>query len=191
MIARIQGVVDSIEDSTIVVFVSGIGYKVSVSLRVIDALAIGDEITLHTYQYVREDLLELFGFQEKEDLHLFEQLILVSGVGPRLALTLLSHLPSNEIKRAIIHGDVPFLTSVSGVGKKTAERIVLELKESIDVSTISTTQQTSGDVVMANAMDVLLALGYSQLEAIQALQGIDLQLPIEDQVRQALKNKQV
>ncbi len=187
MIAYLEGTVQQIEEEGVVVLVNGLGYLVSVPERAVEKLSIGGQVQLHTHQHVREDALDLFGFVERSDLMFFRQLIKVSGVGTRLALALLSHLDTATIKRAIIHGDVSVLTSVSGVGKKTAERIVLDLKESIGVDTVPAAASASAPSNAVSAMDALISLGYNNAEAVGALQGLEADMSVEEQVRAALK----
>ncbi len=187
MIAYIEGRIQFIDSDRVIVLVSGIGYSIFVPERLLEQFQLGANVILHTHQHVREDSLDLYGFSDQAGLCFFQQLITVSGVGPRLALTVLSQLPTDEVKRAIIHGDITTLTSVSGVGKKTAERIILDLKESIgiDILTVAAPSQSQESL---SVMDALLSLGYDKSEALLALQGMDAELSVEEQIRTALKN---
>ncbi len=187
MISYLKGTIKEVESDQCLVLVQDVGYTVYVPTRVLETFKPEQEVELYTYQYVREDTLDLYGFIEKTDLNLFDKLIHVSGVGARTGLTLLSQYAAEDIRRAIIHGDISLLSSVSGVGKKTAERIVLDLKESIAVAAGVEAVEESGTVTEASALDALLALGYSQSEALASLKGIDQTASLEEQVRQALK----
>ncbi|MFH1425902.1 MAG: Holliday junction branch migration protein RuvA [Candidatus Kerfeldbacteria bacterium] len=187
MISYINGTVKRVEEDGLIIIVKGIGYSVFVPDRVREKIRTGQDIELYTHQYVREATLDLYGFPEYDDLVFFKQLIQVSGVGARLGLALLSEFASQDLKKAIIHGDVALLSSVSGVGKKTAERIVLDLKDSIAVLSDSKSSSAGGPPKEIGAIDILLGLGYSQSEAIDVLHGIDSDAPVEEQVKDALK----
>jgi Holliday junction DNA helicase RuvA len=187
MIAYLEGQVLAVGDHELTLVINGVGYLVHVPARLLERLQPGQTLQLFTHQYVREDAHELFGFTDRADLGFFQQLIQVAGVGPRLALAVLSQFPSDEVKRAIIHGDVPLLTSVSGVGKKTAERIVLDLKESITVTDEIAAAPAGAAPQALTAVDALTSLGYSKAEALQALVGADSEATVEDQVRSALR----
>lgn len=187
MIAYIQGVVKSVgAEERLVVLTQGIGYEVVVSTRILQSTHVGAEIELWTYQAVREDSIELFGFSSAEEQQLFLECISVSGVGPRTAMALFSGFQVDELQRAIAAQDTALLSSVNGIGKKTAERIVLELKDRIGVvAAVSAT--TSGNGADASAAEALLSLGYSHSEVAQALAQVDGSLSVEEQVRTALQ----
>lgn len=187
MIAYLSGQVHALEQAGMVVLVSGVGYVVSTPQRVLESAQVGSTVELFTHQHVREDALDLYGFTSREDLQVFQQLIQVSGVGPRVALGMLSALSASQIHQAVMNGDVAVLTAVPGIGKKTAERLVLDLKDRLDIGLVSglatpQAQGTSGETVEA-----LIALGYNRNEALQALAGVDTTLSTEDQIRQALQ----
>lgn len=188
MIAFIEGTIKEVSEIGCTVMLNGIGYFVYIPQRVIETMKVGEKVELYTHQHVREDVLDLYGFKTQDDLEFFEQLLQVTGVGPRLALNILSQFPAEDVKRAIIHGDISLLTSLSGVGKKTAERIVLDLKESIAIVSEGSPVAGGGTKKVTSAIDALVALGYSKPEALDALQGIDSSLELEEQVRQALKH---
>lgn len=190
MIAYIEGTVLSKTQETLVVLVSGIGYEVFAPAGVIDATEIGDHVEVHTYQNVREDALDLYGFENRSQLGLFKQLIQVSGVGPRTALAMLSAYGVNEIQQAIVGADAALLSSVSGIGKKTAERMILDLKDSLAVlpdgaAPVAATDGTGG--ASPSAVEALVSLGYSQAEAVAALRDVDSSLPVEEQIKAAFK----
>lgn len=191
MIRYIEGKVQSVEEDGITVLIDGIGYFVHVPDRFIETIKTGQEVKLHTYQHVREDVLALYGFDEQSDLVFFRQLIQVAGVGARLGLAILSEFPAEEVKKTIIHGDIAKLSSVVGVGKKTAERIILDLKESIAVLPGAKSSAAAASKQPIGAVEALLALGYTQAEAVHALKDVDSELAVEEQVKQALRSLSV
>lgn len=191
-VARLRGVVEEKGADWAIVAVGGIGLLAAVPTTAADALVIGERASLYTYLHVREDALTLFGFATRDDLVLFEQLISVSGVGPRVALGLLSTLDYAQLTLAIAGGRSDVLRKVPGIGQKTAERLVLELRDKVtppaagsDAGTAAppTNRQADAEVVAA-----LMGLGYSQAEASQAAERLphDAGTPLEDRVRMAL-----
>ncbi len=191
-VARLRGTVEEKGADWVIVGVGGIGLLASVPATAADALVIGAPAALYTYLHVREDALTLFGFATRDDLTLFEQLISVSGVGPRVALGLLSTLDYAQLTLAIAGGRVDVLRKVPGIGQKTAERLVLELRDKVTPPAAGSdaagaaapaTKQADADVVAA-----LMGLGYSQAEASQAAERLprDADMPLEDRVRTAL-----
>ncbi len=191
-IARLRGVVEDRGDDWLIVGVGGIGMLASVPATTAEALAPGDEAALFTHLHVREDALTLFGFATREDLTLFELLIGVSGVGPRVALGLLSALDYGQLTTSIAGGRADVLRRVPGIGQKTAERIVLELRDKVqpppagvDVQApVGARPKADPEVVAA-----LMGLGYSQAEAASAAERLpqDGDVPLEDRIRQALQ----
>ena len=191
-IARLRGVVEDKGDDWLIVGVGGIGVLASVPATTAESLEPGDEATLFTHLHVREDALTLFGFSTREDLTLFEQLISVSGVGPRVALGLQSALDYAQLTTSIAGGRADVLRRVPGIGQKTAERLVLELRDKVqppaagaDVEPAATGRPKSDPEVVA----ALMGLGYSQAEAASAAERLpqDGDVPLEDRVRQALQ----
>jgi holliday junction DNA helicase RuvA len=192
-IARLHGNVEEKGADWVIVGVGGIGLLASVPATAADAMVIGAPAALYTYLHVREDALTLFGFATRDDLTLFEQLISVSGVGPRVALGLLSTLDYAQLTLAIAGGRVDVLRKVPGIGQKTAERLVLELRDKVTppaagsdaaaAAAAPAARQTDAEVVAA-----LMGLGYSQAEASQAAERLprDADMPLEDRVRMAL-----
>jgi Holliday junction DNA helicase RuvA len=189
-VARLRGTVEEKGADWIVVGVGGIGLLASVPSTTADALAVGETVALHTHLHVREDALTLFGFATRDDLTLFEQLISVSGVGPRVALGLLSALDHRQLTLAIAGGRADVLRKVPGIGQKTAERLVLELRDKVappaagdDARPAAPSRPADAEVIAA-----LMGLGYSQTEASQAAERLpaDGDQPLEDRVRQAL-----
>jgi len=169
MIASLQGIVDAIGTDWMVVNVGGVGFKVSVPTSVLSEGGItGHEIKLFTHLHVREDEMTLYGFAAPEDLRLFDIFLTVSGLGPKTALNMLSAMSSDQLSLAIASASVEMLTSISGIGKKTADRIILELKDKVGafvtVTTAGIMAQENTDVLSA-----LTSLGYSVAEASHAI----------------------
>lgn len=185
MIASISGKKASIGENCIVVENHGIGYKVFVTSYTLGKLATADEVSLHTYTYVREDILALYGFQSPEELQMFELLISVSGIGPKAGLAILSLADVKTLRSAITRDDASILTRVSGVGKKTAERVILELKSKIAKLPEAQEEEVSAD---ADALEALSAMGYSTSEARDALKEISADVQdVGERVKAALK----
>lgn len=157
MIARIRGTVVGKDERSIIVETGGIGYRVFTAASVCACVKEGEEIRLFTYLAVREDAMELFGFAAAADLALFEQLLSVSGIGPKSAMNVISSSGAETVRRAIASQDPSYLTKVSGVGKKTAEKIVLELRDRVQHAE----SDGSGTTAESEALDALVALGYS------------------------------
>jgi Holliday junction DNA helicase RuvA len=185
MIAHLKGTVLVKTERYLVVRVHDIGYRVFVLPQTAVAAELGDEIELHTYHHQTENASELYGFATLEDMDFFERLLGISGVGPKSALGVLSTAPVRDIQQAIIQNDPTLLTRVSGIGRKTAERIIVELREKLEKSGLvgDTMDQTFID-----ALEALVQLGYSRPEARQALRQIkDQALNAQDRLKQALK----
>lgn len=192
-VARLRGIVEEKGADWAIIGVGGLGIVASVPATAADALTIGAPATLYTHLHVREDALTLFGFATRDDLLLFEQLISVSGIGPRVALGLLATLDYAQLTLAIAGGRADVLRKVPGIGQKTAERLVLELRDKVTpppagsdavAATTSTNKQADADVVAA-----LMGLGYTQAEAAQAAGRLPhdaSETPLEDRVRMAL-----
>lgn len=156
MIAQIRGVVIGKDERSVTIEAGDIGYRLFVTAVLSSKLKEGDETRLFTYLAVREDALDLFGFETKDDLFLFEQLLSVSGIGPKSAINILSSSGGETVRRAIASQDASYLTKVSGIGKKTAEKIVLELRDKLGSS-----HSEGGTVAESEALEALEALGYS------------------------------
>jgi Holliday junction DNA helicase RuvA len=189
MIARLRGraVANTLEG--LVLDVGGVGYLVAATPTAVRKAADADEVSLHTYLHVREDALQLYGFAEAAERELFVQLLSVNGVGPKVALAIVSGSPSAELRRAIALEDTARFQAIPGIGKKTAERIVLELKEKLGptVPTSDTPASAAGEAPHLVARDALVELGWSVFEAEQALARTDPDAPPEERVRDALK----
>lgn len=185
MISRLRGIPAGGSTDGLVVDVAGVGYLVAVTpsaLRLADGSA---EVTLETYLHVREDTLQLYGFADARERELFVRLLGVSGIGPKVALAVVSSGRPAELRRAIALGDAARFQVIPGIGKKTAERIVLELKGSIADGTEIGEMHGTGELV---ARDALVELGFSVSEAERALAAIDPDLPAEERVREALRS---
>ena len=187
MIARLRGHPAGRSPDGLVLDVNGVGYLVAATPGVMRRATAGAEITVETYLHVREDALQLYGFADADERELFVHLLTVSGIGPKVALAVVSGSPSAELRKAIVLGDHARFQAIPGIGKKTAERIVLELKEKVgsdSAQALSTAGETPGHLV---ARDALVELGYSVLDAERALADVDPDLPAEERVRLALR----
>jgi holliday junction DNA helicase RuvA len=182
VIARLRGKPVASTPEGLVLDVGGVGYLVAATPSAVRAADRAEEVTVETYLHVREDALQLYGFADRAERELFVQLLTVNGIGPKVALAIVSGSPPAELRRAIVLEDVARFQAIPGIGKKTAERIVLELKEKIGVEL--TVAAPAADLT---ARDALVELGYSVADAEAALARVDRELPVEEQVRQALK----
>ncbi len=187
MIGSLKGKVDFKSGTTIIVDVHGVGYKAQVSSEVLGKSVVGQEIKIYTYTHVREDVLDLFGFSSADDLKLFEQIIGISGIGPRTALNIFSIGTRDGISEAVIKGDVEFFTQVPRLGRKNAQKLIIELKgklgslEDLDLS-------AEADGKSKEVMSVLKSFGFSAGEAREAIKNIDKKVQtIEEKIRLALK----
>lgn len=189
MIAYLQGKVINKNSVSAIVLVSGIGYSVALGESLLSSLKINQEVNLFIHHRIREDQNDLYGFANQDDLELFEQLLSVSGVGPKSALAILNLASADEVREAVIRGEAGLLTKVTGVGKKTAERVVLELKGKI-TKNISGRSLLGGDTSgFGDEIDALITLGYSLVEAREALNAISQDiLDSGERVKAALRN---
>ncbi|MFH1366793.1 MAG: Holliday junction branch migration protein RuvA [Patescibacteria group bacterium] len=188
MISYLRGQVKIKSDKYIILDVAGVGYQIFVSPNTLKEIGDKEEIELYTHLYLREDGQELYGFLNPEEKEFFELLLSVSGVGPKGALGVLAIASLTAVKQAIIHGDPAVLTKVSGIGKKTAERIIVELKNKIDILPGEDQTVYLSEVGDSAAIDALVGLGYSASEARDALKEVDKEIPeVEERVRAALK----
>jgi Holliday junction DNA helicase RuvA len=187
VIARIRGRPLAWDAEGLVVDVAGVGYRVFATPSAIRLADGADEVSLHTHLHVRDDAMQLFGFADADERELFEQLLSVSGVGPKVALAIVSGYSPGELKRAIVREDADLFQTIPGIGKKTAQRVVLELKEKITpLAAVEAPHLGSGDGHIV-ARDALVELGYSLAEAEQRLSDTDPELPPAERVRQALR----
>lgn len=189
MIASIQGKAASIDIDSghAVIVVGGLGYKVFVPHNTLTRLD-HDQIFLHTYLVVREDSLTLFGFSTPVERTLFETLLSISGVGPRVALSIMSTLSVDNLRNAVISERAEILTRVPGIGKKTAQKILFELKDKLAIG-LEAIPASSFDDTNSDVLDTLVALGYSIVEAQTAIQALPPDAPesVEERVRLALQ----
>jgi holliday junction DNA helicase RuvA len=179
MISRLRGTVAARSTAGLVLDVGGVGYLLAATPRVI--ARVGEEATVETYLVVREDALQLYGFASTDERELFELLLGVSGVGPKVALAIVSGSTPVELRRAIARDDTARFEAIPGIGRKTAQRVILELKEK---AISADAEMASGEIL---ARDALVELGWSMLDAERALAEVDESLTVEEQVRSALK----
>ena len=187
MIARLRGRPVVWDAEGLVVDVGGVGYRVLATPAAVRKADGADEVSLETHLHVREDALQLYGFAEAGERELFEQLLAVSGVGPKVALAIVSGYSPAELRRAIVREDAALFQTIPGIGKKTAQRVVLELKEKIaPLAAVDAPHLGAGDGHIV-ARDALVELGYTVAEAEQRLADTDPDLPPAERVRQALR----
>ena len=191
MIAHLSGTIaEKFGAGSIVIDVRGVGYEVSVSAGDFEAVALGQDAKFYTYHHVREQAEELFGFSSLAAKKLFEMLITVQGVGPKAALAILSLGDAEQVRNAIANADSAFVQKAAGVGKKTAERVVVDLSDKVGLpahySRADTPVQTELNT-SDEALEALMALGYTLADATKALENIDVNLPTAQRVTEALK----
>lgn len=187
MISFLQGKILNKGNGFVIVELNNIGYKVFVCQSLWSKLNLGQEVELYTHQYVKEDALNLYGFNNIEELDLFELFLSVSGIGPKSALGILGVAKAEDIKDSISQGDPSLLTKVSGIGRKTAERAVLELRGKI--SPLASSGRAAGiGSASGDEIDALMALGYSMGQARDALRAVDEKIKDSgERIKQALK----
>jgi len=191
MIAHVFGKVAEKFNGSLVIDVHGVGYEVSVATNDFDAVILDQEVKFYTYHHVREQSEELFGFSSLAAKKLFEMLITVQGVGPKAALAILSLGDAEQVRNAIANADSGFVQKATGVGKKTAERVVVDLSDKVGLPThygrteapVQAELNTSDE-----ALEALMALGYTLADATKALENVDANLPTAQRVTEALKN---
>jgi len=187
VIARLRGKPVASTPEGLVLDVAGVGYLVAATPSAVRKAEGAEEVTVETYLHVREDALHLYGFAERAERELFVQLLSVNGVGPKVALAIVSGSPAEELRRAIVREDAARFQAIPGIGKKTAERIVLELKEKLGALPEPALAAVGDAPSHLVARDALVELGYSVLDAERALAEIDPELPAEERVRLALR----
>ncbi|MFW5691950.1 MAG: Holliday junction branch migration protein RuvA [Chloroflexota bacterium] len=187
MIASLHGRITANSHGYLVVVVNGVGYRVYVPMP-LQGFTIGEEITLHTSLVVREDSMTLYGFRAQQDVTLFEILLSISGVGPKVALSILSTLSADNLRNAVTSERAEILTRVPGIGKKTAQKILFELKDKLKIG-LDAVPVAPMDDVDTDVVDSLVALGYSIVEAQTAVQSISPDTPndVEERLRVALQ----
>lgn len=194
MIALLRGRMAYKSPEHVIIDVAGVGYRLFIPLSTYYALPDHGEISLHTHTHVREDALLLYGFSTRDELELFSTLISITGVGPKLAVNILSHIPVNDLKLAICSGDIKRLSSLPGIGKKTAERLVLELKDKVSVPIGATATATRSAPhgqtdPLHDVLSALVNLGYKENLARKVLEELEIrpQASTEDILKGALK----
>ena len=191
MIAHIKGQVAEKFNNSVIVDVHGVGYEITLTALDYDNVKLGDEIKFYTYHSIRENAEELYGFSSLAAKKLFELLISVQGIGPKAAIAILSLAQPEEVRNAIANADAAFVSKASGVGKKSAERVIVDLRDKVGIpSHYGATEivSTPGKNEPDEALDALIALGFPLKEATAALEKVDKTLSVEERIKLALKN---
>lgn len=199
MYVYIKGELAEINTDHIVVEAGGIGYQVFISLQTFDYLpSVGEDLKIYTYLYLREDAMILYGFLTKDDLELFKLLISVSGIGPKGGLAILSTLEADDLRFAILSGDAKAISKAPGVGGKTAQRVILELKDKLSLEDafeaktehVQKNAAAAGGSVKNDAVMALTALGYSSTESLKAVSAVEIteDMDVEEVLKAALKH---
>lgn len=190
MIAHVSGTVVEKFASSVIIDVAGVGYEVAVALGDYERLTLEDTVKLHTYHHIREQSQELFGFSSLAAKKLFELLITVQGIGPKAALAILSLGDSETVRNAIASSDTTYITKASGVGKKSAERVAVDLHDKVGLALRTNNDELGNSQVITTgdeALEALMALGYSLNDATRALEGVSTDLSTAERVTEALK----
>ena len=195
MISYIRGELAAVQEQKAIVEAGGIGYGIYMSQQTLSMLpAVGEEVKIHTYLNVREDAMQLYGFLTGEDLQVFRLLIGVSGIGPKAGLNILSCLSPDELRFAVLAGDVKTISSAPGIGKKTAEKLILELKDKMSIEDVLEqaahgSEQSKEIEATDTGMQAVTALGYGSAESLRAVKKVSVDCAsVEDLLREALKN---
>lgn len=192
MISYIKGIIEEVEEDKVIIDNNGIGYGIFMPQSSLELIGPGEELKIYTYLNVKEDAMQLYGFLSKEELNLFKKLIGVSGVGPKGGLSIITACPGDSLQMAIISGDAKAISKAQGIGAKTAQRIIIELKDKIDLEEVIFTN--SGEAVAdtgvkSDAIEALIALGYSRTSAFNAVNKVDkITDDVEELLKLALKN---
>lgn len=199
MIGYVKGILEEIEEDCVIVDVNGLGIRILAGGALASQMmALGSEVKIYTYTYVKEDAFQLYGFISKDELSLFKKLITVSGIGPKGAASILSAFSAEDLRYAIYAGDIKTISKAPGIGKKTAERLVLELKDKVELDYQADTllgqlaDESMGNAEPNNrrdAIEALTALGYSNMDAAKAVKQADpnADMDVEDILKAALK----
>lgn len=201
MIQYIKGELISLEDDKVIVDVGGIGYGIFMSVQSMSSLPpIGSEVRIHTYLNVKEDAMQLFGFLTRDDLAIFKLLIGVNGIGPKGGQAVLSVLSPDDLRFAVLSNDVKAISAAPGIGKKTAEKVILELKDKLSIEDAiehcaskedaKRTEPDGSSKVSGEAVQALVALGYGSTEALKAVKQVEISedTDVETVLKQALKH---
>lgn len=190
MIARLRGKVIEHDGEQVIVECVGVGYCVHVCFDEQQRLSLGNDCELYIAEMIKEDAHELFGFSVKSRKILFDMLTSVTGIGPKAAMAILNVGSEGQVRSAIASGDTKFISAAKGVGKKVAERVVVDLKNKVGIEASDNATDFLGDAAMTDeAVEALIALGHNSQDAVELLRGIDGKLPTGDRVRLALKGK--
>lgn len=190
MISHVRGIISEKFGNSIIVDVNGVGYEMTILTPDFENCALDEERKWFTYHAVRENSEELYGFSSLTAKKIFELLISVQGIGPKAAIAILSLAEAEEVRNAIANADTAFISKASGVGKKSAERVIVDLCDKVGIPShygateVIATANTKPD----EALDALMALGFPLKEATAALEKVDANLPVEERIRQALKS---
>lgn len=200
MVSYVRGELVAIEEEKVIIDVNGVGFGIFMPAQSMNHLPqIGEEVRLHTYMNVREDAIQLFGFLTKDDLKVFKLVISVSGIGPKGGLSILSELSPDDLRFAVMANDSKAIAKAPGIGKKTAEKLIIELKDKLsiedvlnkvdDSETIVTTSGASNQI-QSEAVQALVALGYGNTESMKAVKKVqtDENTTVEELLKLALKN---
>lgn len=200
MISYIRGELAAVEEQKAVVDVGGVGYGIFMSQQALSLLPpVGEEVKIHTYLNVKEDAMQLYGFLTRDNLEIFRLLIGVSGIGPKGGLNILSSLSPDELRFAVMSGDAKTISSAPGIGKKTAEKLILELKDKLNIEDMlnraahgdeapGTVQEKAEEGMQAEAVQALVALGYGSAESLRAVKKTSPDCAtVEDVLKEALK----
>ncbi|MDD3139771.1 MAG: Holliday junction branch migration protein RuvA [Lachnospiraceae bacterium] len=199
MISFIRGELVSIDSEKVMVDVQGVGYGIYMPQQAMSMLPqVGEEVKIHTFLNVREDAMQLFGFLTRDDLKIFKLVISVSGIGPKGGLNILSQMSPDDLRFAVLAGDAKAISTAPGIGKKTAEKLIIELKDKLDIKDVLTKGSLDKEInpnggvsgVQSEAIQALTALGYSSTESLKAVKKVamDDSITVEMVLKQALKN---
>ena len=198
MISYIRGELIAIEEEKVIVDVNGVGFGIFMPGQAMNMLpTIGEEVKLHTYMNVREDAIQLFGFLTRDDLNVFKLVIGVSGIGPKGGLSILSHLSPDDLRFAVMSHDVKAISGAPGIGKKTAEKLIIELKDKLSIEDVleraaDTSSHVATNVtnqIQSEAVQALVAVGYGNAEALKAVKKVEVNedTTVEDVLKLSLK----
>ncbi|GKH32803.1 Holliday junction branch migration protein RuvA [Muricomes sp. OA1] len=197
MISYIRGELAAVETEKVIVDVGGVGYGIYMPGQAMGLLPQpGTEVKIHTYLNVREDAMQLFGFLTRDDLEVFKLVIGVSGIGPKGGLSILSQLTPDDLRFAVLSGDVKAISAAPGIGKKTAEKLIIELKDKLNIEDVLTHAADSSAAavpvnnggIQSEAVQALVALGYGSTESLRAVKQVELDnATVEDVLKEALK----
>lgn len=192
MIAHVKGIIAEKFNTSVIVDVNGVGYEIALSALDFEDANLNDEKKFYTYHKVSENAEELYGFSSLAAKKIFELLISVNGIGPKAAISIMSLAAPEEVRNAIANGDVKFISKAAGVGKKSAERVIVDLRDKVGLPSKYGATEVIGAAKIDEsdeALDALMALGFPLKEATDVLSKVDASLPVEERVRQALKNR--